>query len=281
MLSLARDDAAMADRRSLGMLVTGMSKLARLWMSRIPTFRETSMRLALVASDLGGAPLDDLAEALDAIAGLAEQADQRAREVLAAAAPSLTDPEYDERIEGLRELAQVRSYFALARLLRRRTRDGELSAPDPQERGGTAPPRGGRPLTLGERKFLARGQDRMMLDRLLRDPHPDVIRAVLGNPRITEADVVLLAARRPTYADIQSEIAKSARWSPRPRVRLTLVQNPYTPATIAVPMLPLLLRGELKQIAHATDLPRIVRAGALDLLERRPPVRAPEEGTSQ
>ncbi len=263
------------------MLKGGMSNLARLWMNRIPTFRETSMRLAMVASDLGGAPLDDLAEALDAIAGLAEQADQRAREVLAAATPKLTDPEYDPRIEALREVAHLKSYFALARLLRRRTKPGELSAPDPMERGGTAPPRGGRALTLGERKFLARGRDRMMLDRLLRDPHPDVIRAILGNPRITEADVVLLAARRPTYADIQSEIAKSARWSPRPRVRLTLVQNPYTPPTIAVPMLPLLLRGELGQITHATDLPRIVRAAALDLLDRRPPVRAPEEGTSQ
>lgn len=239
------------------------------------------MRLAMVGSDLATTRLDDLAEALEAIASLAEQADKRAREVLTAAAPTLTDPGFDERVEALREVAQLRGHFALARLLRRRAKEGEIAAPDPEERGGMPPPKGGRTLTLGERKFLARGQDRMMLDRLLRDPHPHVIRAILRNPRITEIDVVLLAARRPTYPDIQAEIAKSARWSPRPRVRLTLVQNPFTPSTIAVPILPLLLRGELVQVAHATDLPRIVRAAALDLLDRRPPVPPPEEGTSQ
>jgi hypothetical protein len=258
-----------------------VSELSRRWIARIPTFRETSMRLMMVASDLEGERLDDLAEALEEIAGLAEQADQRAREVLTALAPTLTDPSFDDRVEALRELAQLRGLFALARLLRRRSREGEWVVPDPSERGGMAPPKGGRALTLGERKSLARGQDRMMLDRLLRDPHPHVIRAVLKNPRITELDVVLLAARRPTYPDLQVEIAKSPRWSPRPRVRLALAQNPFTPPTIAVPLLPLLLRGELLQVAQATDLPRIVRAAAHDLLERRPPVPIPEEGTSQ
>lgn len=239
------------------------------------------MRLAMIASDLEAARLDELAEGLDMIAALSEQADTRAREVLTAAAPKLTDPAFDVRVEELREMAQIRGLFALSRLLRRRNRGGEISSPEPDERGGMPPPRGGRTLTLGERKFLARGHDRMMLDRLLRDPHPDVIRQVLRNPRITEIDVVLLAARRPTYPDLQVEIAKSARWSPRPRIRVALVQNPYTPPTIAVPILPLLLRNELNQVAHATDLPRIVRAAALDLLDRRPPVAAPEDGPSQ
>ena len=52
----------------------------------------------------------------------------------------------------------------------------------------------GRPLTLGERKTLARRRDRQLLGRVLRDPHPDVIQVLLGNPALTEEDVVRLAA---------------------------------------------------------------------------------------
>jgi hypothetical protein len=256
-----------------------MSAAADRWLQRIPSFRETSFRVTAVQSDFVALALSELAEALDAIAGLAEQADERAREVLAALAPTLTDPEFGDRVEALREVAQLRQYFALARLLRHRVSSVPTVTPEPEERGGLDP-RGGRVLTLGERKALARGHDRFQLDRLLRDPHPAVIQNLLKNPRITEADVVRLAAKRPTYPDIQIEIAKSERWSPRPRVRLAIAQNPYTPTTVSVPLLALLLRHEINEIAHATDLPPIVRAAAIDLLERRPPVPSPEDGST-
>ena len=59
----------------------------------------------------------------------------------------------------------------------------------------------GRPLTLGERKSLAKKPDRDLLERLLADPHPDFIRGVLRNPRLTEDDVVRFVARVPSRAD--------------------------------------------------------------------------------
>lgn len=230
------------------------------------------MRATLLSTDLDG-PLPDVAAALEQICLLAEQADPRAREVLAAAVPSLTDPVRDELVFALRGEAQDRGHFALARLLRRRTglADGAHEVPDPAQRHpGTSPV--GRPLTLGERKALARARDRDVLDRLLRDPHPLVIRNILSNPRITEDDIVRLAARRPTYPDVQAEIAKSARWGIRPRVRMAIVQNPFTPPTISVPLIGLLIRPELDQVMAATDLPPIVRGAALELLDRRPPI---------
>jgi len=254
-----------------------MTSLAERWLHRVPTFRETSFRVIALQSDIAGEDLGEVASALETIAALAEQADERAHDVLAAAAPTLTDPDHGDRVEALREIAQLRGHFALARLLRYRASTAREAPPGPEERG-TAELRAGKPLTLGERKFLARSHDRFQLDRLLRDPHPAVIRNLLENPRITEADVVRLSAKRPTYPDVQVEIAKSQRWSIRPRIRLALVQNPYTPPTIAVPLLSLLLRHEVESVSRATDLPAIVRAAALDLLERRPPVPTPDEG---
>jgi hypothetical protein len=244
--------------------------LAERWLKSVPTLREPQMRAALVGADLAAEDLDRVAEALEHVALLAEQADERAREVLGAATPYLGDRGAEERVDALREVARRDGLLALERLLRRRPAP-ELSAPEPGQRGA-ADLRAGRALSLGERKALARRPDRFTLDRLLRDPHPHVIRTLLANPRVTEDDVVRLAAKRPTYGDLQSEIAKSPRWSIQPRVRLALVQNPFTPAAIAVPLLPLLVRSDLAQVAQATDLPAVVRAGALDLLERRPPL---------
>lgn len=249
--------------------------IADRWLAAIPTFRETAFRVATLRSGVESLAMEDVADALESIAALAEQADPRAREVLTALTPSLADPDLDARVAELRQLAQDRRLFALARMLRRRDRPSAHQPPEPEERGTVDLP--GRTLTLGARKMLARGHDRDQLDRLLRDPHPLVIKNLLVNPRITEGDVVRLAAKRPTYPDVQAEIARSERWSVRPRVRLALAQNPYTPTTISVPTLALLLRHEIHEIAHSPELPSVVRAAALDLLDRRPPIAAEED----
>jgi hypothetical protein len=121
---------------------------------------------------------------------------------------------------------------------------------------------GGRTLTLGERKSLARGNRRDMLDRLMRDPAASVIRILLGNPRLTERDVVLIAARRPQLAEIQHEIARSRRWISRYAVKLALVLNPSTPTDLAVRLVGLLQLPELRQAAGDGALSDLVRAAA-------------------
>jgi hypothetical protein len=117
-------------------------------------------------------------------------------------------------------------------------------------------------LTLGERKSLARGRRRELLDRLLRDPDADVLRILLGNPRITEADVVRLAARRPSTAAAQRVIFQSERFIARYAVKRALVFNPYTPSDLAVRLTPLLSRPDLSEVARDPTLPESVRAAA-------------------
>lgn len=253
--------------------IESLSDLAERWLKSVPTLKEMQLRAGLVGAEIASYPESEVADALEHISMLAEQADERAREVLSAAMLLLTDPAREELVSSLRAEAHARGLFALARLLRRRSgiRDGAHEVPEPGIRHPNES-RYGRPLTLGERKSLARNQNRDMLDRLLRDPHPHVIRNILANPRITEDDIVRLAAKRPTFPDIQAEIAKSPKWSVRQRVRMAIVQNPYTPPSIAVPILSLLVRPELGQVAAATDIPPIVRGAALELLDRRPPI---------
>ncbi len=130
----------------------------------------------------------------------------------------------------------------------------------------------GRVLTLGERKSLARRPDRKLIDRVLRDPHPDVIEMLLMNPRLTEPDVVRLCARRPNAPGILLRVFRSPRWAIRPRVRTALALNPSTPPAIAEAIVPLLAPEDLHALAqdhHAADA---VRRRCVEVLSRLAPL---------
>ena len=130
----------------------------------------------------------------------------------------------------------------------------------------------GRELTLGERKSLARSPNRRAFDKLLADPHPLVLRQLLENPRLTEDDVVRIAARRPARPEVALSLARSPRWLRRPRVRMALLLNPGSPPSVVMPLLAACTRGELVEIVHSADSNKVLRATACELLARRPPL---------
>jgi hypothetical protein len=145
-----------------------------------------------------------------------------------------------------------------------------LSAQPPPP--GSPPPIAipGRPeLTLGERKSLARGRERELLERLLYDPDESVLEILLGNPRITEEDVIRLASRRPTTQAAQRAIFRCERFIVRYAVRRALVLNPFTPTDLAARVSALLTRTDLRHVAEDPSLALTVRDAARDLLERR------------
>jgi hypothetical protein len=118
----------------------------------------------------------------------------------------------------------------------------------------------GRPVSLGERKSLARGHDRELIARVLRDPHPDVMRILLGNPRLIENDVLRLCARRPVASDVLREVFRCARWIVRYPIKVALVLNPYTPLDIGLQLLPLLHEQDVRRVAESADLQPELRA---------------------
>ncbi|AUX19622.1 uncharacterized protein SOCEGT47_000740 [Sorangium cellulosum] len=250
-----------------------MDPLAARWRRAVSSLKELRLRAAFLRSELLRAEPSSVARALDELCRDAEQASPLARDVLGAAVPVLADPELAERVEELRRIAAEGSLLSLSRLLRRKARRqaAQPASPAIDERR-LATSSAGRALTLGERRALARRPTRAAFEALLRDPHPLVIRNLLANPRMTEDDVIRLAARRPASPEVMTEIARHPEWSQRARVRMAIVQNPGAPQEIAVPMVRLLLRPELTQVVAAADVPGVVRAAARELLERRPPV---------
>jgi hypothetical protein len=232
---------------------------------------EAELRVSYLRSLLRERDVVELAATLDVVCARAEQAEPAAREALVALVDALQDPSLGAVVQRLREEAVGMPHLSLERLVRQPVSvlpSREVPAPDEDR----IPDYGrGRPLTLGERKSLARRPDRGMLERLLRDPHPDVIRQLLVNPKLTEDDVLSLAARRPCRPDVLVEIARTPRWTHRPRIRMALVFNPDTPLEVSAPLLGLLVRQELQLVATSPTVAPAVRALCLEHLERRPP----------
>lgn len=127
----------------------------------------------------------------------------------------------------------------------------------------------GKPLTLGERKSLARGHRREVLMQIMRDPHPDVVAVLLRNPHVTESDVLRLATRRPTLPESLAAIAASDRWRPRVALRRALALNPYTPLPLAARLVTTLASGDVERVASDPALPDRLRHHARLILERR------------
>ncbi len=123
--------------------------------------------------------------------------------------------------------------------------------------------------SLGWRKHLAKGRDRLKLDRLLFDRNPAVIRLLLDNPLLIERDAVRIAAMRPTKAACLETIFRHPKWIRRYRVKVALASNPYCPIDIALACVPHLMAEQLRYIATTQRLHGTVRQTAREILDRR------------
>ena len=122
-------------------------------------------------------------------------------------------------------------------------------------------------LTLGERKSLAKTLRLEVLKKLLKEQDPAVIRTVLVNPRMTEADVLKIASLQPTSPAVLEEIARSPKWIARYRVKKALTFNPYCPPSLALYFLKFMVSRDLREIARDENLHVAVQEAAHRLLQ--------------
>jgi len=132
---------------------------------------------------------------------------------------------------------------------------------------------GGRPLALGERRALALKPSRRTIELAMRDPHPLVATRLLCNPKLTETDVLRIAARRPAPPSVLREIGLHPKWRVRQKIAIALVQNPHSPAGIALSLLPDLEARLVETVADDGQLGDRIRGAAIALLEESAKLR--------
>jgi hypothetical protein len=239
------------------------------WAQRLTALREPRMRQSVVVELLRGEAPDVAVQILHALVARHRAgpttATTAALESVAAALGTASRLPYEARAD-LYEAAHRLGHDEVARMLFEGSDaggDADAAAARPLR------PRG-KPLSLGERKALARGNVRDVLESLLLDPHPDVIAILLGNPHLTERDVLAIATRRPAPADALAAVAASETWIARYAVKRALVLNPDTPAPLAIRLLATLKDSDLRMVAADENLPDAVRDQARSLLGETP-----------
>jgi len=226
---------------------------------------DRALAVAFVRHELTRLAPDEGAALLAEIAAGAEARDPRSTHVMLLASIALADAEAARVAIAI--AAEARGELDVARRL-------VASSPTPEadETQHPIPDFGpdisrGRPLTLGERKSLARRRDRQLLARVMRDPHPDVIRILLTNPALTEPDVVRLCARRPIVPDVLREVFRSSRWMVRDAVRLAIAKNPHAPIDLALSIVPHLKAQDARELVASPGLPEALREACARALE--------------
>jgi hypothetical protein len=249
-------------------------EVAAKWARTVSVLRDPGLQVGWVRDQLERLGDARAADVLTVVLARTEQREETYGRLLLRVSMALAGPEQAGRKRSIACFAQARGQVGLARFLgAAAAADMEPAQDDEPEADRTRVDRTleldpalkralsekGRPLSLGERKSLARRRDRELLTRALRDPHPDVVRILLDNPALTEMDVVRLCAQRPIAPEALLHVFRHARWIVRYRVRATLAFNPYTPDSITVQLLPHLTPSDLKAVARSSELSERVR----------------------
>lgn len=216
---------------------------------KVVAIADHAMRATYVRHTLLGMPPEQVADCFMVAMSSAEARRPAHGELLQAISLALADESCDGLREAMCGLLQARGQSVLARALMKHVPGEEDPAAQRVPDFGK-----GRIVTLGERKSLARSHDRTLIQRVLRDPHPLVIRILLGNPAVTETDVVRLCAMRPVLADVLREVFRSPKWIVRYQVKLALLLNPNTPLDVALQIAPHMTAQDLRRVSAATDL---------------------------
>jgi hypothetical protein len=94
---------------------------------------------------------------------------------------------------------------------------------------------------------------------LIRDPNRLVANAVLGSPKITEAEIESFSAMKNVSDQVLRTIGHHREWTRRYSVINNLVRNPRTPIGIALNLVPRLGPRDVKGIAVDRNVPEAVR----------------------
>jgi hypothetical protein len=114
-------------------------------------------------------------------------------------------------------------------------------------------------LNTAEKIITALKGSREERSILIRDPNRLVATAVLGSPRITEAEIESISGMKSVSDEILRQIGNHREWTKRYTVLNNLVRNPRTPTGIALSMVPRLNPRDIKGIAVDRNVPEPIR----------------------
>jgi len=114
-------------------------------------------------------------------------------------------------------------------------------------------------MPRGEKLSLAKRGTGRLAAQLLISEDPEMVRAALQNPYLTEAHLLKVLAHDDLPATVVELVAGHARWSHCYHLRLALIRNPLTPLAKVLTFLPEMAVPDLRDICLDRRMPGSVR----------------------
>jgi len=124
-------------------------------------------------------------------------------------------------------------------------------------------------LPLGQKITLARRAPARIAGALLAEGQPPVVKTVLANPNLTEAQVLRVLSRDNLPPIVVRSISHHEKWSHVYNVRLALIRQPLTTLTTVLVFLPELTISDLRDLVAPGILPENLRHYLQAEIQRR------------
>jgi hypothetical protein len=144
-------------------------------------------------------------------------------------------------------------------------------------RGRDAPTAGGevpavfgiREMNVTEKMRLAMKASRLERQILAQDNSPQVLTALLANPRIETEEIVQIVKSPHASGGVLQQIASNQRWGAVSEIQRALVLNPKTPTPLVLRLLDSLSTPDLGALAKSGKVRENIRKAALRLYLKR------------
>ena len=114
--------------------------------------------------------------------------------------------------------------------------------------------------------MLGNKEARMLL---IRDSNKLVASAAIRSPQMQEADVENVAKNRNVIEEVLRIIGTTSEWLKSYQIKKSLVENPKSPAMVALKLIPHLRENDLKSITKSKNIPGHVKDAAKRHLEKK------------
>lgn len=124
-------------------------------------------------------------------------------------------------------------------------------------------------MTVSQKIKLATLGNKEARTMLLRDGNKLVALAAVQSPRITDGEVLALTNSRTLHEDVMRYICSNREWVRNYQVKVNLVNNPKTPLSVSLKLLPHLHQSELKVVARNKNIPSTLQTQSRMALQKK------------
>jgi hypothetical protein len=124
-------------------------------------------------------------------------------------------------------------------------------------------------MTISEKIKLATLGNKEARGILIRDSNKLVATAVIRSPRLTDGEVLAIAANRAMHDDVLRVIYNNREWTKNMKVKLALVKNPKIPLTVTMKFINTLREADVKDLMRDKNVPAAVAGFAKRLIDKK------------